>query len=300
MPSWQAKWFNQTVRAFVRRRNWGTGEALARRARLLFGAPRIYGALISTGVRCTPVREGPVAGEWILPGDAHKGVIFFVHGGGFVSCSPATHRPLTCALARLTRRRVFSVDYRLAPEHRYPAAVQDVDEAFRWMRNAGAPGEDVVIVGDSAGGNLVLSLAIRVRDEPLLPPAALVAFSPWFDLAGKGASARALDGLDSMFRYENLAAFAEAYLGREPLEGGDESPVYASLRELPPMQLHVGSTEILLDDSRRVHEAVVKTGGSSELLVFDDVAHGWQMLHPWLPEANASLRAAASFITRHL
>src|SRR5262245_54937403 len=125
MSSWQARAFSSAIRTLVRRPSWGSEKALAARARRLFGAPRPYGWLATAGLRRESCR-GDVRGEWLIPRDAMPGVVFYVHGGGFVSCSSATHRPITAALARFTRRRVFSADYRLAPEAKLPAALDDV------------------------------------------------------------------------------------------------------------------------------------------------------------------------------
>jgi epsilon-lactone hydrolase len=299
MPSWQARLHNVGVRAIVRRRSWGDERSLTRRARLLFGAPPGYRSLAARGVRHLRVHGGPVRGEWLIPDHPSAGILLYVHGGGFVSCSAASHRPITAALARFTSRRVFSLDYRLAPEHRFPAAPDDVLGAYEWLMSE-APNERIALAGDSAGANLVIGLAVRLRDLRRPSPACVVAFSPWTDLAASGASARQNDGHDVMFHYENLAEFAAVYLGDVAADRSDVSPVFASLAGLPPVLLHVGSTEILLDDARCVDEAIRHAGGSSQLTVFDDVAHCWQMLVPLLPEASASLKSAASFITSHL
>lgn len=299
MPSWQAALHGAGVRMIVRRRSWGTERALTRRARLIFGAPPVCRSLTSWSVRCVRVPRGSVRGEWLLPRNPSSGIVLYVHGGGFVSCSPATHRPIAAALARLTSRRVFSLDYRLAPEHRYPAACDDVFAAYEWLVGA-SPDERVAAAGDSAGGNLVLGLAVRLRDLARRTPACLVAFSPWTDLAATGASARGNDGRDVMFHYENIVDFAAVYLGDASADDPAASPVRANLTDLPPVLLHVGSTEILLDDARRVDEAIRVSGGSCQLSVYEDVAHCWQMLVPFVPEASASLKSAASFITSHL
>ena len=237
-----------------------------------------------------------VPGEWLIPRDAKPGIVFYAHGGGFVSCSASTHRPITAALARLTGRRVFSVDYRLAPEARLPAALDDVAAAYEHLTGLEAAAAGIALVGDSAGGNLALGLALRIRDSGREPPACVVGFSPWTDLAGKSPSIEANDGRDVMFHTENIRDFAAAALDSFPPDSPLVSPVGADLRGLPPVLLHVGSTELLLDDSRRVHERILSGNGRCTLRVFDDVPHCWQMLAPFVPEATASLREAATFI----
>jgi acetyl esterase/lipase len=300
MPSWQSRLQALGVRLLVRRRNWGDEQRLTRRARSMFGAPPLYRPMVSRGVQRERCLAAGVQGEWLVPPAPLRGVILYVHGGGFVSCSAATHRPIAAALGRLTSRRTLSIDYRLAPEHRYPAGLNDVLAVCDWLRRSGAPGERLALAGDSAGGNLILSAAMRLRDRGEPPPACIVAFSPWTDLTGSGPSARANDGRDAMFRFENLADFAQVYLGPSSGALREASPLFGNVAGLPPVLFHVGSTELLLDDSRRMHEAIRAAGGMSQLAVFEGATHGWQMLVPFVPEATGSLRAAASFVSSFL
>jgi acetyl esterase/lipase len=307
-PSWQARALSASIRLFVRRRRWGADAAgVARRARRMFGAPWPYQWLRTRGLNVRPVNDGGVRGEWLEPlAGAGDGVIFYIHGGGFVSCSAATHRPVATALARLTGRRVFSLDYRLAPEHRYPAALDDAVAAYEWLlaqedEGEGTHARAICVAGDSAGGGLALGCLLRLRDAGIAPPACAVCFSPWTDLAGTGASVRTNDGRCAMFRTENIDEFAAAYLpagasARDPYA----SPAHAELSGLPPLLVQVGSTELLLDDARVVHDKMRAAGGASRLEIYDDLPHGWQMLDGFVPEARAALEQAASFIREHL
>lgn len=301
MPSWQARCLNGFVRVLIRRRTWGAdARAVARRARRLFGTPAPLQSLRRRGLRLEPVEDGSVRGEWVTCENPERGVILYIHGGGFLSCSAVTHRPITAALARLTRRRVFSINYRLAPEHRFPAGLDDAFAAYRWLLGRGLSAGDISVAGDSAGGNLVLGVLLRARDEGLPPPACAVCFSPWTDLAGTGESVRLNDGRCAMFRPESIDEFANAYLdGSSSTRDPRASPAFADLGGLPPLLLQVGSTELLLDDARRVHHKILKAGGSSRLEIFDDVFHCWQMLDGFVPEARAALRQAADFIREH-
>jgi acetyl esterase/lipase len=267
---------------------------------LLFGAPRIYQPFSTIGVDVRQVHEGGVKAEWHVPPNAEKGVIFYVHGGGFVACSRKTHRPVTAALARISRRCVLSIDYSLAPESPYPAALNDVLTAYRWLLSMGRRASEIAVAGDSAGGNLVLSLALRLRETGRSTPACVVAFSPWTDLTGSGDSIRTNDGRCAMFRSENIEQFARVYLGRPAAQVPEASPLHADPAGLPPVLFHVGSTELLLDDSRAMHQKILDAGGESTLTVFDDMPHGWQMLAPLVPEANDSLRQASAFIAQNL
>lgn len=296
MPGWQARFANASVSLLVRRRRWGDERALSRRALRLMGAPRIYQWLRLRGVRVTGVASETVRGEWIEVAQPEPGVILYIHGGGYVSCSSATHRPITAALARLSRRRVFSLDYRLAPRYRFPAAPDDAFAAYRWLLDQPLRPEQISLAGDSAGGGLVLATLLRARDAGLPLPSRAVCFSPWTDLAGTGASVTANDGRCAMFRPPNIAEFASAYLGNSSPMDPLASPVFANLGGLPPLLFQVGSTELLLDDSRRVHDRVLAAGGHSQIEIFTDVPHCWQMWDGFMPEARAALRQAAEFI----
>jgi monoterpene epsilon-lactone hydrolase len=296
MPSWQARCLAAAVRMLMRRRHWGDERMLARRARRVFGAPRPLQWLRTRGVRIESVREERVQGEWITPERSEHGVILYLHGGGYVACSAATDRPLTAALARLTRRRVFSLDYRLAPEHRFPAAVDDACGAYRWLLEAGVPPRGLALAGTSAGGGLALATLLRIRDDGLPLPACTVCFSPWTDLTGGGVSVQSNDGHCATLRRENIAAFAAAYLGGSSPRLPYASPLFGDLGRLPPLLLQVASTELLLDDARSVHDKIQSTGGVSRLEIFDGVFHAWQMLDGLMPEARVALQQAAAFV----
>lgn len=301
--SWQARGMSALIRLLVRRRRWGSdARGVARRARLIFGSPRPYQWLHARGLNVRPVREGHVCGEWLEPVGAGEGLVFYIHGGGYVSCSAATQRPVAASLARLTGTRVFSLDYRLAPEHPYPAALDDAVAAYEWLLARGERSEAICIAGDSAGGGLVLGCLLRLHDAGVATPACAVCFSPWTDLAGTGASVRANDGRCAMFRTENIEEFAAAYLppGASPRDPYASPAHAADFSNLPPTLLQVGSTEILLDDSVLVHDKIRAAGGASRLEIYEDLPHGWQMLNGLVPEARLALGRAASFIREHL
>ena len=295
--------FNFLIRRFVRARYGDDPRAVARKARRKFGSPRWWQAWHVRGLEAGPVREaGGVSGEWLQVAEPRDGAIFYIHGGGYVSCSEKTHRPQTATLARLTRRRVFSLRYRLAPEAEFPAALDDAVAAYRWLlgENGVAP-ESLAVAGDSAGGGLALALLLRLRAENLPLPAAAVCFSAWTDLAGTGASYRTNAARDDLFYPENIDEFARAYLGAASAENPLASPARGAFGAwTPPVHLQVGSTEMLLDDSRRIHEQIQAAGGRSELLVYDRIFHGWQTAAGLLPEADDSLKRAADFIDRNL
>jgi len=242
-------------------------------------------------VRILQVTLGSIPGEWVESGPAsNAGVLLYLHGGGYFACSARTHRPLTTAFAK-RGFRVFAPNYRLAPENPFPAAVTDAVAAYRAVK-------PIVIAGDSAGGGLALATLVKLRDEGDALPAAAALFSPFTDLAGTGNSRQTNDKRCAMFHGKGLARGAEFYLcgadPRDPLA----SPLYADLKGLPPLLIHVGADETLLDDSTLLAERARAAGVPVELTVWPVVPHVWQMFHPFVPEGRQSLAAAAEFLSR--
>ena len=298
MQSLRSRIFNALVRLTFRRRNWGDEKKLARRARRLVGAPEQYGAWRSSGLKVEQVTT-PVRGEWILPPNPRPGAILYIHGGGFVSGSPARHRPISAGLARRTRMGVFSLDYPLAPEHRFPRALEEVVRALDWLNLRMASDERLAVVGDSAGGGLTLSLLVNAREARKKLPACAVMFSPWLDLAGMTEPGRANARTCVMFHPENGTQFSSAYLGSADPRDPYASPLNAELHGLPPVLFQVSSTELLLDDSRRASHYITEAGGKSTLQIYDGMMHCWQMLDRLVPEAGKALDEASRFILLH-
>jgi acetyl esterase/lipase len=236
---------------------------------------------------------GGITGEWAERSTPARTTMLYIHGGGFVACSPQTHRPITAALAK-RGFRVFAPAYRLAPEHPFPAAIDDVVAAWRALRQK-VEGS-VVVAGDSAGGNLALALMISLRDHRETLPAAAALFSPATDFTGTGASHRENGRRDAMFRPEILQQFGAAYLGNADPKHPLVSPLYADLKGLPPLFIEVGQTEVLRDDAVRLAERARDAGVHAELKVWPVVPHVWQMADSFIPEARRSLDAAANFL----
>lgn len=247
--------------------------------------------------------DAPLRGEWLERIDhASTGsatpTVLYCHGGGYYFCSPRTHRSLVFALATRADARIFSLDYRLAPEHRYPAALDDAIAAYRQLLANGVAPESIVIAGDSAGGGLALAALVALRDacDPL--PAGGLLFSPWTDLATAGASIRSNDSADPMFCGAAITRAAKVYLGDAPPTDPYASPVYADLHGLPPLFMMAGSTEVLLDDSQRVADNARAAGVDCEFEVWKKMPHVWPIFAPFIPEANRALEQAAAFVRR--
>ena len=300
MPSIQARLFGRLVRLIVKRKDWGGREGLPRRARRIFGAPRIAQWWAARDMKIEQVFRNGIRGEWLMRASGHdrSAIILYIHGGGYVSCSPQTHRPISCALARRTGFRVFSVDYRSAPENPFPASIKDVFAAYRRLTET-EPDTPIALAGDSAGGGLVLITMMKARDARLRLPSCGVCFSPWTDMTGSGGSVRANAERDQMFYPSTIEQFADVYLRDHDRSDPLVSPVFGDQSGFPPMLFHVSSTEILIDDSRRIHEQIIESGGDSTFELFDGMFHGWQMAAGLIPEADLSLEKAAAFIRSH-
>lgn len=275
------------------------GEAaLVEFTRRLFKPPGWWVALHSLGAKIERA-TGPVKGEWILPPQSDgRAIVYYLHGGGYISGSAKTNRPITIPLARLLKRRVFALDYRLAPEHRCPAALEDAVAGYRWLVASGIEPAQISVAGDSAGGGLALALVLRLRDLGERLPACVACMSPWNDMTGSGPSVVANSTRDPMFVAEDVERYASVYLGSHAREDPLASPLLGGVAGLPPLLLHVGESECLLDDSRMVHHKMLAAGRSSQLRIFSDVPHGWQFGMPVVPEARESLRAVAEFIAQ--
>jgi epsilon-lactone hydrolase len=290
------------VRVIVK--GWARGDppAVVRKARRVFGLPNFAVGLYSHGVAIEPIElqdsEQRIKGEWIRPlgSVTSDKVILYLHGGGYVSCTPQTHRPITTCLARLARGPVFSLDYRLAPEHPFPAAVDDATAAFRWLVASGVSANQIAVAGDSAGGGLVLAMMLRLRSSAHALPGCGVCLAPWVDLTA--ADAYRNSGLCSMFQPADVASFAGLYLNGAAANSPEASPLFADLRGLPPLLIQVSSTELLLDDALRLHEQARRCGVACTLRVYPGLPHVWQLLTPLIPEGKLALMEIVSFIER--
>jgi acetyl esterase/lipase len=260
-------------------------------------------ALLRTprGVSVRKIIAGSAPAELLIPAGAPEDrALLYFHGGGFIFCSLSTHRAMTARLAIAAGTRAVSVDYRLAPEHPFPAALEDCLAAYRWLVKSGISPRRIVVAGDSAGGNLTLALLLALRRDGDPLPAAAVGLSPATDLTWSGESFRTKTGIDPIFPKGSaspLSSQIEAdYIGSEDPRNPLISPLYGDWRGMPPILLHVGEDEVLLDDSARLADRVRAAGGEANVVVWPGMWHVFQAFAPFLPEANRSIRQIGKFI----
>lgn len=243
---------------------------------------------------------GGVATEWTRTNRLSRGVILYCHGGGYVVGSPRVYRGLAARLAALTDCDVAVIDYRLAPEHVYPAAPDDAISAYRDLLSRGIDAASIVIAGDSAGGNLALVTLLRARDRGLPLPSAGVLLSPWTDLTGSGISMQTNAKLDPMLPARRIDEAARIYAPSADLDHPDVSPLFGNFAGLPPLSIHVGTTEILLDDSQRLAERARQHGVRVELKTWHRMPHVFPMFADFLPEGRRALDEIRDFIDARL
>ncbi len=295
MPSAQL----EAVIQFLKSRPAHTGQSVAEQRvemeKLASLAP------LADDVECTPVEAGGVRAQWISTPEALESrVIYYLHGGGYITGSVITHREMISRLSRTAAARALAIDYRLAPEHPFPAAVEDATAAYRWLLSTGLDPAGIVIAGDSAGGGLTVATLVALRDagDPL--PAAAVCLSPWVDLEGIGESMSSKADVDPMIQREELLDMARAYLGEADPRTPLAAPLYADLTGLPPVLIQVGRAEILLDDSVRLAERARAAGVDVTLDPWDDMFHVWQAFALLLPEGQQAIDRIGEFVRERL
>ena len=251
--------------------------------------------LRARGTRIERVTRG-VRGEWMRHEHFVEGrVLLYLHGGGYTIDSPRTHRALTSHLAASARCQVLVPDYRLAPEHPYPAALQDALAAYRSLLERFTP-DQIALGGDSAGGGLALCTALAIREAGLPLPRALVLLSPWTDVSRAGETIDGLDAIDPMLGRAWLQRAGDAYRGDLPATDPRVSPLHASLEGLPPILVQVGSDEILLSDSKRFVEKARASGLDVRLEVEPGYWHDFQIHAGVLDASDAAIGRIADFL----
>ena len=248
-------------------------------------------------VQCERVSAGGVDAEWVCaPGAANDRFVLYLHGGGYVIGSVKTHRDLMARLSRAAKARVLGLNYRLAPEHPFPAAVDDAVAGYKWLLAQGAKPGRIAIAGDSAGGGLAAATLVAIRDAKLPTPAAGVLLSPWVDLEGIGESMTTRAKVDPVVQKEGLAGMAQAYLQGQNPRTPLAAPLYADLKGLPPLLIQVGDAETLLDDSKRLNVRAQAAGVNTKLEVWPEMIHVWHLFHPELKAGRRAIEEGGAYV----
>lgn len=239
------------------------------------------GALLGTGkdILIREVKFQDMTGEWVSVNRAHmkKYVILYCHGGGYSTGSSIYARTLTTKLAASTSMDVLSFDYRLAPEHPYPAAMEDAMKAWDYLMLLGYGARDVIVAGDSAGGNMALSLVLKLKSQNRLLPRGLVLMSPWTDLTSSGKTHITRAEVDPVLNEEYLKGMIENYAPEQPLDDPLISPLFGEFEGFPPTYIQVGDNEVLLSDATMLHKKMIQANVSVKLDVFKGMWHVFQM-----------------------
>jgi acetyl esterase/lipase len=243
-----------------------------------------------------------VRGIWCNPLDASPDhVVFYCHGGGFVGNSASSHRKMAAHLAKAIGARSFVLEYRRAPEHPYPAQLEDALAAFEWLRGQGFEAGNMVTAGDSAGGNLAVTLVLALRDRGHQLPAAIIGFSPWVDMEHVGKTLDSNAATDAFVNRGVAESMASMFLGEsgsptDPLA----NPLHADLTGLPPLIVTAGSAETLQDNAERLAERASAAGVEVDVTIAPDQQHVYPFMAGRAPEADEAIGAAAAWARRHL
>jgi acetyl esterase/lipase len=294
MPSWQIALSARLARLVKPRMTATTLELTDLRRQYDYMTER-YGALASDAI-IERAQLGPVKGEWLRVDETQpQRLILYLHGGGYVSGSPETHRPLIARLCKAAGAAALSLAYRLAPEFPFPAGLRDAMDAYRFLVNKGFPPQSIVLAGDGSGGGLAFATLLAIRNAGLPMPAGCVAMSPWADLTLSGWSVLQNARNDVVLSWEQLFVSARHYLkGANPADAY-ASPIFGSFRDFPPIMVHAGSLEILRDDAARIGEKAAESNVPVSVEIYDSMHHVFQA-YPHAPEAKVSLARLGQFI----
>ena len=269
--------------------------------RIVAASMNLFGP-VPRGTSVDLVADGSVRGEWVRAAGVTPGerVILYLHGSAYVICSARTHRGLTARLSRSTGLPVFTVDYRLAPEHPFPAAADDIESAYRRLLEQGYRAKNIVIAGDSAGGHLAADLIIENDRTGTPQPGAVVLFSPLIDLDFELSAQTERIRKDPMISAASARALVKLYTDGNAADLPRLRLDLALVRDLPPTLIQVGGAEMLRADARHLHSMIDKAGGRGELEIWPDQMHVFQALPRLIPEAELALERAAEFIAHTL
>lgn len=249
------------------------------------------------GVSVASIRMGEVPATLVSPEQVEGDrVMLYIHGGGYVAGSSEGYHGLAGNYAKRLKAKVYMPDYRLAPEHPFPAAIDDTLAAYRWLLDQGIPARSIVFSGDSAGGAMVVTVMVAARNAGLPLPAAGVALSPWANLEHSGSSMTTRDGIDPTVNLTGLNLMAKAFLGDALRNHPSASPVFADVRDLPPIAIHIGESEVMLSDALRLATHLAENRVRVTLEVWPRMFHVWHLFAAVLPEGQRALDNAVAFL----
>lgn len=252
---------------------------------------------VPADVTLTPVSADGVPAEWLVaPGARTDRAVLYLHGGGYVIGSIKSHRYLMQNVSRHSGARTLGLDYRLAPEHPFPAAIEDATKAYRWLLAQGIKPGHIAIAGDSAGGGLTLATLLSLRDQGVPLPAAGVLISPWADLTGSAGAVTSRAASDPMVKGDGLFSLAGKYLNGADARNPLASPVFADLTGLPPLLIHVGGREILYDDSITLAANARKANVPVALVDEAELFHVWHAFAPMLDEGQRAIEQIGGWL----
>jgi monoterpene epsilon-lactone hydrolase len=299
MASLRARFYNALLRKFIRDNLLPGGEEGLKIARERMSRGGVLGALTAS---VEPTRQDTIHGcysEWLGdPNASHT--LLYLHGGGYTLGSPKSHRAMVRQMCKYAGVQALVVDYRLAPENPFPAAIEDAEAAYDFLVAKGVAPENMLLAGDSAGGGLSLALMLTLKEKGKAQPKAVALLSPWTDLTASGASLVERADRDPMIDATRILEVIDFYRGDEPATNPRISPLFADLSGLPPMLVQVGTEEVLFDDSTRLVDNAKAAGVSTELEVWQGMAHVHQLAHKLVPESRAALESIGRFFRKNI
>ena len=253
---------------------------------------------LDPSITVQPVTANGVSAEWTTaPGADPKRVVLYLHGGGYLFGSILSHRHLVAEIGQQARCRTLAIDYRLAPEHPFPAPVEDTVAAYRFLLDSGVEAKHITIAGDSAGGGLVVAAMVAIRDAGLNQPACGWAISPWVDMEALGGTFTSLAHVDPMVTKETIADIAQTYLGGADPRSPLAAPIYADLRGIAPLLIQVGAAETLLDDSLQLAGKAGAVDVPVRLEIWPEMVHVWHVFHRMLGAGRRAIAEGSAYIS---
>jgi acetyl esterase/lipase len=297
MPSYRSK-FCRLLTKFLVSAKFNPNKTIDEMRRSMESLTKL--ARLPSKTKVEKITLNSISADWVCTNGAHDDrVVLYLHGGGYNICSPNTHKELAAHISIASGARVLLPDYRLAPEHPFPSALEDATSAYRWLLDTGLTGGNIAIVGDSAGGGLSIATSVSLRETGEPSPASIACISPWTDLDMSGNSIKTHAEIDPMLNLQLMKIMASNYIGNGDPRSPLISPIYADLKGISPLFIHVGSDEMLLDDSTRIADRAKSAGVDVTIKIYDHMWHVWHLNARFMHEAQNAIEELGSFIRKH-